>query len=176
MEAAQPDPLPADGSDLDRLLEAEIGPLRRFLRRLTGRAEEAEEVLQESLARALRSRASFDPRGSLSGWLRRTALRAFLDHRDRQRRQPEHLVGDVESGAAPGAGALETREELERLLARLSPREREVLLRFHQRGESLAEIARRLELPLGTVKSHLHRARGRLIDAAQESAEGERES
>jgi RNA polymerase sigma-70 factor (ECF subfamily) len=54
------------------------------------------------------------------------------------------------------------REQVERMLVPLSPVEREVLLRFHQREESVAEIARALALPEGTVKSHLSRARHKL--------------
>ena len=54
------------------------------------------------------------------------------------------------------------RDTVEELLGRLSPVEREVMVRFHQREQLIVEIARELRTPEGTVKSHLHRARRKL--------------
>ena len=57
------------------------------------------------------------------------------------------------------------------LLAALTEREREVLMRFHAGGESVALIAASLALPEGTIKSHLHRARKKLVQRAEENDE-----
>lgn len=163
MSSCRPEPA---ACDLDRRLEAEIPALRRFARRLVGRADEAEDLVQEVLHRALRYRHAFDPRGSLPGWLRRTALRALVDERARRGREPASgaALDELPDAAAERAARRgELGEELERLLARLAPVERDVLLRFHRRGESIDEIAAALDMPAGTVKSHLHRARRRLI-------------
>lgn len=116
------------------------------------------------MARALRSRASFRSGGSLRAWLRKTALRAFIDSAERRRRHPEDL-GDRD-GSVPGPPGRDpgATEELESLLRRLTPLERDVLLRFHGEHESVAAIGQALDLPEGTVKSHLHRARRKLVD------------
>lgn len=146
---------------LDGRLVAALPGLRRYLSALcgTGGEPDAEDVLQEVVARALRSRERYDRSRSIAPWLRTTALRAFLDLRDAGRRQPRAHDVDPPARAEPAPGGA---EELERLLRPLSAIEREVLVRFHQRGERVDEIARALALPAGTVKSHLHRARRRL--------------
>lgn len=155
-----------DARRLERALEAEIPRLRSHVARLLGhpaRSADAEDVLQEVLARAWRYRASFEERRALGPWLRRTALHVVLDRRDARARAPRQ--GEVDPADVPAAASVDAaaqREQLERLLAPLSAVEREALVRFHQRGESVAEIARTLGLPEGTVKSHLSRARRKL--------------
>lgn len=136
--------------------------IRAFLRNLA-RAE-VDDLVQETLTRAWRSRQTFDPaRGTADAWLLRVAFRAFLD-------RPKHGGGDagapasepVDGGCDPLRHAA-LREHTAALLAQLSIREREILLRFHRDGESIEEIARATRLPAGTVKSHLHRARNRML-------------
>jgi len=160
-----------DGEEpLDRRLVAELPALRAYLRRIAGRgavAGEVEDLAQESLTRALSYRASFDPARALGPWLRGVALRAFLDQKLRRARAPGAIE---EEPAATGAAAelrVEQREELVRALEVLGAAEREVLLRFHARSQSIKEIAAELALPEGTVKSHLHRARRRLAEGGR---------
>ena len=57
---------------------------------------------------------------------------------------------------------METRDLVGHLLRKLSPLEQDIVLRFHHRRETLAEIAQGLNMPVNTVKSHLHRARRKL--------------
>lgn len=149
-------------------IEAEIPGLRRFLTSRALPGDEVEDVLQDALARALRYRGSFDPAGSLGGWLRTTALRVSLDHRARRARGPLALGEAAEELAEPTPLEAPDADEVRRLLLRLRPIEREVLVRFHQHGESVEQIARALARPVGTVKSDLHRARRRLAEPAPE--------
>jgi RNA polymerase sigma-70 factor (ECF subfamily) len=159
---------------LEARLPAQIPPLRPFLARLTGGAgADAEDLLQEVMARALRYRDSFDPRRPLGPWLRTTALRAWFDLRERRRREPIALGEDERELAAPPAPEVGAGEGLEALLKPLSAVEREVLLRFHRDGASVREVAAALGMPEGTVKSHLHRARRRLADLARSTEERE---
>ena len=150
-------------TDLDRRIVDEIPRVRAFLRRLC--SEEAEDLVQEVAARALRSRDSFRDEGTLRGWLLRTAFRAYLDHRERERRSPirlgEHDT-ELEDEKRPSSPSPELREEVAKLLDRLPAIEKEILERFHREGQSVREIARAISMPEGTVKSHLHRARRRL--------------
>ncbi|MCE9594057.1 MAG: sigma-70 family RNA polymerase sigma factor [Planctomycetes bacterium] len=142
-------------------LEAELPALRTLLGKLAP-AREVDDLLQEVVARALRYAKTFDERRELGPWLAKTALNVFLDHRRRVARDPRGEVAE-EPVAEPDRGP-EEREAVAQLLAKLAPVEREALVRFHQRGESVREIAKSLGLPEGTVKSHLHRARKRLAE------------
>ena len=154
-------------------LARELPRVRALLARLlgrAGRAADADDLLQEVALRAVRYARAFDPRRPLGPWLRRAAVRAWLDEAERARRRPATLGEDDAREAAPEIpDRLAERDELARLLAALSAREREVLLRFHAGGESVAAIARALALPEGTVKSHLHRARQKLAGRAEET-------
>ena len=149
-------PSPTTGT-LD--LEGELPKLRALLLKLAP-ASEVDDLVQDVIARALRYRESFDNERPLGPWLAKTALHAYLDQRAKQQRE-----GPVESPrdrAAEPDWSVEQREVVAHLLSKLEPIEREVLVRFHQHGESVREIAAAIGLPPGTIKSHLHRARKRL--------------
>jgi len=87
----------------------------------------------------------------------------FLDRRERARREPGSDSGSEAADRADHVQALADRDAVARLLGTLSKIEREVLTRFHMRGESVREIAEALSLPEGTIKSHLNRARNKLV-------------
>jgi RNA polymerase sigma-70 factor (ECF subfamily) len=141
-------------------LSAEAPRVRSYLARLIPRTE-VDDLVQETLTRAWRYRAGFDSGKELGPWLRATALRVALDHRARKQREPATAGLEQEPVARPVDSADEL-EEVGALLARLDATEREVLVRFHRLGHGVAEIAAALRLPVGTVKSHLHRARRKL--------------
>lgn len=130
-----------------------------FLRRLCG--ADADDVLQETMAKVWRLRHSFDATGNGLAWLLQAAFRCHLDHRQRRARQP--ATAATEELAAPATPcSAELRDEVSHHLAALPPLERDLLLGFHVHGRSLRDLAAAHRLPLNTVKSHLHRARRRL--------------
>jgi RNA polymerase sigma-70 factor, ECF subfamily len=159
-----------EGEPLERDLVAELPELRAFLRRVAAGAarSEVEDMVQEVMARALRYRESFDGSRELGPWLRGTALRVLLDHRAKLARAPtalgEHEEASAEASADEVGERMERLDSIERALERLSEVEREIVVRFHGRDESIREIAAALALPEGTVKSHLHRARRKLAE------------
>jgi RNA polymerase sigma-70 factor (ECF subfamily) len=161
----RPQDEPAGRAVAERLT-AELPRLRSLLRGLLGaRAAEADDLAQDVAARALRHAPAFDSTRPLWPWLRRMAVRAAIDHHGRAERtaSTEVELSDRADPRAPAeAEARAQREQLDRLLQRLSRPQREVLVRFHRDGRSVAEIAAELRCPEGTVKSHLHRARRRL--------------
>lgn len=153
-----------EDSGLERELLGELPRLRAFLGRLVrGRPSvEVDDLVQETVTRALRYESSFDPSKSLGPWLRRMAFRVFLDHGQPLASAATVAGPEPEAPRSEANGLSESTEALEHLLHSLHGIERDVLLRFHRDEQPLSEIAAALSLPLGTVKSHLHRARKRL--------------
>jgi len=148
---------------LENRMLAHLPRLRAFLRKLSGSAQDAEDLVQETLERSLRYRHAFDGEGSLPGWMMKTAFHCYLDLRDRRRREPRPLA-DANLVVASSSSPVEARDLVGHLLKRLSPIEQDIVLRFHHRLETLAEIASSLSMPVNTVKSHLHRARRKLAE------------
>lgn len=160
-----PDPMTADPSapdaQMQELLANATPALRAFLRRLA--PTEVDDLHQETLARAWRSRQTFDPeRGSGNAWLLRIAYRAFVDLRDRRPTTAGELSEQLTAVTADPLTRATARDEAASLLDLVPEPERDVLLRFHRDGQTIKEIATALVMPAGTVKSHLHRARNRL--------------
>jgi RNA polymerase sigma-70 factor (ECF subfamily) len=167
--ALRPMPTEAFETRFAALLQQHRERLLGFLRRLCGANTDAEDVLQETLAKVWRLRASFDPEGNAEGWLLQAAFRTFCDHRARRRRVVDGSATEPDALPAPSAPCpVELRDEVARSLAALPAIERELLLGFHRDGLSLRELAERHALPVNTVKSHLHRARQRLAAGPEE--------
>jgi RNA polymerase sigma-70 factor (ECF subfamily) len=153
--------LPTDETVFATFLHEAQGRVLALLRRLCASEADAEDVLQETLAKVWRLRAGFDAAQNGEAWLLQAAFRCFCDHRQRRLRQPPTVAG-TDAAAPVRACDLELRDEVRHRLAALAPLERELLLGFHADGLSLRDLAARHGLPLNTVKSHLHRARSRL--------------
>lgn len=155
-------PTPLDDPTFPALLQCALPTLRAFLRRLCGNEADADDVLQETLAKVWRHRANFDATRPASSWLHQAAFRCFCDHRRRQRAAPA-VVSELGHGEARSAPcAFELRDELQHRLTALDPLAQSLLLAFHRDGRSLRDLARQHGMPINTVKSHLHRARQRL--------------
>jgi RNA polymerase sigma-70 factor, ECF subfamily len=144
-------------------------------RRLVGSREEAEDLMQETYARAFRSWRSYQPGTNLRAWLLRILTNLNIDRaRARQRRpQTEPLEeGDyfLYNRLAESSGDSQPEEE-ERVVARLSqdnvvsalaelPHDfRDTVVLVDIGGFSYAEAAQILDIPVGTVMSRLHRGR-----------------
>ena len=160
------DAAPPDDPDaaLRAGLPAAEPALRRFLRSVRVPAAAVDDVVQEAFARAWRSRHGFSSDRPLEPWLFATALRAWLDLRARARRHPV-ATADAEAAIEPvDLDRVDARLDVDRLLDRLPDVERRLVERFHRDGVPLAELAAEHDMPVNTVKSHLHRARRRLAD------------
>ena len=170
---------PMDGDELIRRYGRVVYNLAL---RLTGNPAEAGDLAQDSLVKALKGLPSF--RGDNAGvWIYRITVNAwknFLRAKDARRTTRffsadgegvESEPGDIAS-SEPGPEALaaagDEKVRIERALKRLTPEERAVLVLRELDGLSYAEVAEALDLPLGTVKSRLVRARTVLADALAE--------
>jgi len=144
--------------------------------RALGMADEAEELAQDVFVQLYRNLERIQSSAHLSAWLRRTTCHRIIDSLRRRRRAPVRetldeasaseafgLQTDGEVSQPPaGLGDPLLARRLARLLATLAPVPRLVLLLRFQEDLDPSEIARELDLPLNTVKSHLKRSLERL--------------
>jgi RNA polymerase sigma-70 factor (ECF subfamily) len=134
------------------------------------RREDAEDVAQEAFLRAHRSFASIRDRERFRAWLVRTAFRIALDRirgeKRRVRREDAVAIAarDHEDSAEDQAARGELRARVAEAVAALPEKLRLVTVLVAIEEQDLASVARLLELPEGTVKSRLHRARKELAE------------
>ena len=133
--------------------------------------EAAEDVTQEIFIKVWRALPGFDGRASMSTWIYAIARNASLSAL--RARRPQSSLSDPEVLAAvesldpvPSADASVDRAAIERLVAQLPTKQRQVIMLFYMEGASHEEVATMLGMPVGTVKTLLHRARARLHAAA----------
>ncbi|MAD19108.1 MAG: hypothetical protein CMJ52_02665 [Planctomycetaceae bacterium] len=165
-----------DAEALGALVDGHRESLHHFLLRLTRREDLAEDIGQEAFVRVLRNLDRFDERFRFSTWIFTIARRLWINHIQKFRPVPDSdVVGSRPSEGEGPAAAAETVEHREQVigavrvgLEALNPRQREIVELFHGRELSIQEIAIRLELPVGTIKSHLFRARRRMNAAVAE--------
>ena len=146
----------------------------RVARRLVGSREEAEDLVQETYARAFRSWQSFTPGTNMRAWLLRILTNLNLDRGRRVQRTPD--MQPLEEGdyylanklaSAGGEEVLEQEQVVERLsqdtvvdaLSDIPPQFREVVVLVDIGDFSYADAAQILDVPIGTVMSRLHRGR-----------------
>ncbi len=140
--------------------------------RLVKNTEDARDILQETMVRALTQLDQFDPAHSFAGWLYRIATNKALDflrHRRVELRtftyEEDVSIETFADGAVPGDEMVAERlnwETVEVCMERLDPRYKAVLFLRYKDGLAYKEIAQALEMPMGTVKVLLHRGRNEL--------------
>jgi RNA polymerase sigma-70 factor (ECF subfamily) len=129
-----------------------------------GHRQLAEEAVQDTFVKAWRAADRFDADRELSPWLYEIARRAAADIARRERRRPATtaLPPDLAAAEACSLDAAWETWQVRCALRDLPVDERELVRLTHYVGLSQSQIAERLGLPLGTVKSRLHRAHHRL--------------
>lgn len=138
-----------------------------YLVRLTSHPSVAEDLLQETFIRVYRGRQAYQPSSRFRTWLFTIARHLAVDHFRRQQiaweEDPAALDAAVASERAEHrVEASELVERLERALAQLSPKQREVILLSRFAGMDAAEVARVTDSTPGAVRVELHRALRRL--------------
>ncbi len=166
---------PDAGAVLGREALAYVDALHNLARYLTGNDAEAEDLVQETYARALKAASQFTPGTNLKAWLFRILRNTFISMYRRQRHNPtvgsldtvdpvmepadqsNWLRGDMELDRLRNVVA----EDIEQALMSLSEEARAVIL-LDLEGQTETEVAEILGCAVGTVKSRLARARGAL--------------
>jgi RNA polymerase sigma-70 factor (ECF subfamily) len=155
-------------------------PVFALLFRMVRDRELAEDLSQETFVKALNAIESYRPEFKFSSWIFKIANNAAIDHLRRRELDTLSLDGSphAETPEATQATALqigarqespldtveakELGNEIEAAIGRLRPEYRSCILLRHVEGRAYEEIAEILDLPLGTVKTYIHRARNEL--------------
>jgi len=139
--------------------------------RLTGNDDDAYDLVQEALLRVRKGLETYQP-GSMEGWLSRIVTNVFLDEVRRKRRRPVEVLPDdperllpSSPGADEATGALS--DEVQAALRRLPEDFRTAVVLCDVVGLSYEEIADSISVPVGTVRSRIHRGRRLLRVALQ---------
>jgi RNA polymerase sigma-70 factor, ECF subfamily len=148
--------------EFGKLLEIQIPSLRRYARALTRNAHRADDLVQDCLYRAIRKRHLFQPDTNLRAW-----LFTILHHQNvnlvrsglrEGTAVPVEAVAETLSEPASQGSSLHLRD-LDRAMAGLPEEQRQVVMLVGLEGLRYEEVAKILEVPVGTVRSRLSRAR-----------------
>jgi RNA polymerase sigma-70 factor (ECF subfamily) len=187
MESAVPSPAPAAGESDERALvsRSRAGDTAAFAALVTRHRDrayalalrivrspsDAEEVAQDAFVRAWLAIGRFRGESSFGTWLHRIVARKAIDRavalKARRAREADDAAID-RAAAAEGSEAAERAalaRRLDRLMEKLTPPQRAAVALFYREGRSVEQVAATLEMPAGTVKSLLSRARATLREA-----------
>jgi RNA polymerase sigma-70 factor (ECF subfamily) len=160
-------------TEFDDLLTQHIEPMYRLAYRLTGKKEDAEDLVQELLLRLYPQVNTMRKVENLKPWLARSLYNLYIDTIRKNNRSPlGHLDGDSENvlplledqNTLPD-NQLELSQQQKQLLEAvnlLGEAHRSLVIMHDMEGYTLAELSDSMNLPVGTLKSRLHRARKKL--------------
>jgi RNA polymerase sigma-70 factor, ECF subfamily len=175
-----------DRSSFDALIAKYSARAYQFAFRLTRNPEEAGDVVAEGFVRVYSAIQNFKGQSAFTTWLFRIMTNCFLDIRKKEKTRS---ATSIESGMSTSDGDVEiqieddspspyvTTEKSERevrfetAVSKLPEYQRVMIVMYHAEMMSYEEIAASLDLPIGTVKSRLNRARLTLRDLLQKDAE-----
>jgi RNA polymerase sigma-70 factor (ECF subfamily) len=161
-------------------------PVFSLIFRMVRDRELAEDLAQDTFIKVLNNIDRYRPEFKLSSWLFKIANNVTIDHLRKRQLATVSLDGsphaqtaaeahatslDVESRGESALEAIESRElgsAIEEAIGKLRPEYRSCILLRHVEGRSYEEIAATLDLPLGTVKTYIHRARHELREALED--------
>ena len=158
-------------------------PVFSLIFRMVRDRQTAEDLAQDTFIKVLNHIDRYRPEFKLSSWLFKIANNVTIDHLRKRQLSTVSIDGsphaasaaeieatsfDVEARGESPLDEIEARElgsAIERAIATLRPEYRACIMLRHVEGRSYEEIAATLDLPLGTVKTYIHRARHQLRDA-----------
>ena len=149
-------------SDFRDLLEAQIPRLRRYARALTRDANRADDLVQDTLLRALTKQDRWEPGTNLRAWLFTLMHNQYVNNARRGNRDAGAIdIDEISTSLVATTDPTASRQlyELERALGQLPTEQREVILLVGLEGLSYEDAAAILAVPVGTVRSRLSRGR-----------------
>lgn len=167
--------LEGDGTAWEILVEKHRRRIFNIAYKFTGRHDRAEDLSQEIFLRVFRNLSKFDPAADFSKWLASVARNHCIDNYRSTRREQRTMVDDgtaFDMAVAPSSTdplrsleASEAKEFLRSGLALLPEKLREAVVLRDLKGLAYEEMAVRLSLPVGTIKSRINRGREELARA-----------
>ena len=168
MGARPPD---TDERSFEALVHSHQGHIRTFLRRVSKNPALADDLAQETFLRAYQKYGQLKDQGAVKSWLFQIAYRVFLDYVRKENRRKNideaknltHknlMQGDIQDMYSPPHPAIKM--DVEQAMNALPHDQRAALMLSFSYGLSHMEIAKTLNQPLGTVKSHISRGKLRL--------------
>jgi RNA polymerase sigma-70 factor, ECF subfamily len=161
----------------ERLLAAYRGRVYRLALGYVRLPADAEDLAQEAFVRLWRALPMYDGRASFSTWLYVIARNACLSELRRRGLRPTSPLGDDDSDGAIAvapAVTVDGRIDCDALVDRLDDPQRRIVRLFYLEERSYEQVAEMLDMPINTVRSHLHRARKRLAAMTTTVAGGAR--
>ena len=137
--------------------------------RLVGRAEDAQDLVQETFSGAFRGLRAFGARSSVKTWLSQILVRQAARYYKKEYRRRAILLDQRPTAATPpGQSRADLRMDIAEAILALEPPYREIIVLRELQGMTYDEIAAVLRVPRGTVESRLFRARRRLQELLKE--------
>ncbi|MGP1309632.1 MAG: RNA polymerase sigma factor [Phycisphaerales bacterium] len=182
-----------DKAAAEALVRAHQPSLYAYMLRMSGRPDIAEDITQDAFVRVFMHLDRFEPTYRFSTWLFTIAKRLYVNAM--QKHKPVYDSDAVHGwGPTPGSGKSSKsgfdpddsvygqpfspatraedrrsrRDALAEALSGLTDEQREILILFHQHDWPISVIAQHMNMPEGTIKSHLHRSRKRMRQALEE--------
>lgn len=140
--------------------------VRGLLRRMGAQPALADDIAQDAFVQAFQRIAEFRGEGAFAAWVKRIAARLYIRNRTKDARYVAELQSEEAAPATDFAGKV----DLDEALKTLSEPERLCVSLCHGAGMAHPEIATALNLPLGTVKSHVKRGLDKLRARLEEPA------
>jgi RNA polymerase sigma-70 factor (ECF subfamily) len=156
------------------LLAAYRGRVYRLALGFVREPADAEDLAQDAFVRLWRALPLYDGRASFSTWLYVIARNACLNEVRRRGLRPTSSLEDAAepSVTASASAPVERRLECETLVEALPEPQRRIVRLFYLEERSYEQVAAMLEIPINTVRSHLHRARRRLAQLSLAQRDG----
>ncbi len=178
---------PSRSKRFERLVQPHLQGMYRFAFRLAGQQQDAEDLVQDVVVKLYPRLEELEAVDQLRPWLNRVLYRHFIDHVRRKGRQSDRPISEVadpeQQAGYLDAFASDTPElgeqldlerlgpQLARVLESLSPDQRTLIMLHDVDGWRQEDIAEVLDVPIGTIKSRLHRCRAALRERLQREME-----
>lgn len=180
---------PSAQKRFQRMVQPHLQAMHSFAWRLTGNSQDAEDLVQDVVVKLYPRLDELESVDQLRPWLNRVLYRQFIDGLRKKSRQADQPVSDLMDADSQSdwldsleaddhspelaLGQAQLGPMLDKALARLSPDQRTLLLLHDVDGWRQEDVAEVLGVPVGTVKSRLHRCRANLRKFLQECMEPE---
>lgn len=164
--------------DFDGLMRPHLDMLYRLALRFCQQQHDAEDLVQDLMTKLYQRRDDLEDKQNLKAWLATSLYHLFIDGTRKRNRSPLQLVDDEttfyegtpsrELGPEQQLSQAQRLKKMQHAFNQLSEEHRAVLALHDIEGYKLSELVEMLDIPLGTLKSRIHRARGRIRDLLRE--------